>query len=111
MSFDITLGKKNIFIPENKVFQVPEMTDDPLIFWVWNTELKPAITVKVNRLLIIMNLYSLKKMKDCEADMVGSSLFLSAVLVEELSHCSTGSIRNHKNWIIWLEQLQEELYE
>jgi hypothetical protein len=30
--------------------------------------LKPAITVKVNRLLIIMNLYSLKNMKDCEAE-------------------------------------------
>jgi hypothetical protein len=109
MSFEMILGKKKIIIPEEKIFQIPEPTDNPLIFWLWNPELKPAFTIRESS-LIIMNLYSVKEMKDCDADMVGSSLFLSAVLVEELTHCATLSLRNHKNWNKWLEHLQEELH-
>jgi hypothetical protein len=112
MSFEIEMGKKKVNIPKERIFQEPELTDNPMIFWIWESKLKPAFAIgKLDPPLIVMNLYSLKSMHDCDADIVGSALFLSAVLVEELTHCATFSLKNHKNWITWLKHLQEELHE
>lgn len=105
--------EKKIVIPPNKIFVEPNRTDDPLIFWVWSKNLKPAFVIRnavehsVN--VLVMNLYSLKGMEDCPEDFDGCIYYLSAVLVEELSHCACRSLKNHKHWIGILQTLHEEL--
>lgn len=104
-----------VIIPPNRVFVEPERTDDPLIFWIWERRLKPAFVIrnKSDRQapnVLVMNLHSLKDMKDCQEDYIGCTQYLSAVMVEELSHCACRSLKNHKQWIGMLQALQEELY-
>lgn len=105
-----------VIIPPNKVFVEPEPTDDPLVFWIWEKRLKPAFVIrnkseKLSTNVLIMNLHSLKGMEDCPEDHIGCMDYLSAVFVEELSHCACRSLKNHKQWIHMLQTLQEELRE
>ena len=103
---------KTILIPEKYIFREPDRDENTYIFWVWNKRLNSGNTFYAKpKNLVTMNLRMLKKMHDCPEDIIGISLFMSAVLVEELSHCATYSLKNHKNWMQWLKFLQEELYE
>lgn len=103
---------KTIIVREKYIFLAPDnATDNPVIFWVWNRRLQSGNTFHSGPTdLVTMNLRMLKKMHDCQEDIVGASLFMSAVLVEELTHCATRSMKNHKNWITMLEALQTELH-
>jgi hypothetical protein len=102
---------KTLLVPEKYIFREPDIDEDPYIIWVWNRRLNSGNTwYSKPKNLVTMNLRMLKKMHDCPEDMIGSSLFMSAVLIEELSHCATRSLRNHENWIHILEKLQEELH-
>ena len=93
------------------IFREPDVDDDPYIVWLWNRRLQSGNTFYAKPInLVTMNLRMAKKMHDCQEDMVGISLFMSAVLVEELTHCATRKIKNHKNWITQLVKLQEELH-
>jgi hypothetical protein len=100
-----------IFIKEKQIFQEPEPKDEPRIYWIWDKRLEPASTRLGNEIpTVMMNLYSLRYIRDCAESITGAGIYLSAVLVEELSHCATSSLWNHRNWIRWLDQMQEELH-
>jgi hypothetical protein len=108
--------EKKVVIPPNRIFIQPDLTDDPLIFWVWEKRLKPAFVIRSKSAnqpanVLVINLHSLRGMKDCPEDIIGCTQYLSAVMVEELSHCACLSLRNHKQWIGMLQTLQEELHE
>ena len=117
LSFKNRKGEETkVIIPPNRVFVEPDRTDDPLIFWVWDKKLKPAFVIRSKDThqptnVLIMNLHSLNGMKECPEDYVGCTQYLSAVLVEELCHCACRSLKNHKQWVGILQDLQEELYE
>jgi len=117
LSFKNRKGEATIVrIPPNRVFVEPDRTDDPLIFWVWSKDLKPAFVIRSKDAhqtanVLIMNLHSLEGMEECPEDFTGCIYYLSAVLVEELSHCACRSLKNHKNWIGMLKDLQAELCE
>jgi hypothetical protein len=102
---------KTIRIKDKYIFKEPDIDEDPYIIWVWNKRLQSGNTFYAKPInLVTMNLYMAKKMHDCPEDMVGISQFMSAVLVEELSHCATRSMKNHENWISFLVKLQEQLH-
>jgi hypothetical protein len=116
ISFKTKKGEdKKVVVPPNKIFVEPEPTDDPFIFWIWERRLKPAFIIRSkdsnhSANVLVMNLHSLSGMEDCSEDIVGCTHYLSAVMVEELSHCASHSLKNHKQWIKMLKTLQEELY-
>jgi hypothetical protein len=113
--FQVTFKKrdgkeKKIIVPPKRIFLYPEDDDDPYIFWVLEKQFAPAFKCKKgNKNIIVMNFHSLKGMKDCPNDIADIPIYLSAVLIEELTHCADSSMKNHKKWINILGNLQGEL--
>jgi hypothetical protein len=102
-------GELMVTVPPKRIFEYPNDEDDPLIFWVWEYQFKPAFKCKRGKKdIVVMNFYSLKDMEDTPKDIADCGIYLSAVLVEELSHCATKSMRGHKGWIDMLTVLQQE---
>lgn len=116
ISFKTKKGEdKKVVVPPNKIFIEPERTDDPFIFWIWERRLRPAFVIRgrdsnQHSNVLVMNLHGLRGMEDCPEDIIGCTHYLSAVMVEELSHCACHSLKNHRQWIRMLLALQEELY-
>ena len=101
-----------LFIKDVCISQRPGPGDNPRVYWLWDTRLEPASTQLGPKIpVILMNFYSLRYIRDSEESITGAAIYLSAVLVEELSHCATPSLRNHRNWIRWLEKMHEELHD
>lgn len=102
---------KAIRIKDKQIFREPDEDEDPYIIWVWNKRLQSGNTFYADpKNLVTMNLRMARKMRDCPEDIVGICQFMSAVLVEELTHCATQDMANHENWINFLVKLQEECY-
>jgi len=97
-----------IVIKRKHIFREPDLDDDPLIFWVWHKRLNSGNTFyAAPKNVITMNLHMLRKMHDCPEDIEGVCHFMSAVLVEELTHCATRSMKNHENWMRYLKCLNK----
>ncbi len=113
--FQVTFKKKNgndvkVVVPPSRIFGYPEETDDPLIFWVYEKQFAPAFTCrKGDQTMVVMNFHGLKGMEDCPEDIEDVGIYLSAVLIEELTHCAIKTLRNHKGWISILKTLQREV--
>lgn len=102
---------KSIRIKDKHIFREPDEDDDPYIIWVWNKRLNSGnVFYAEPKNVVTMNLRMVRKMHDCPKDIVGVSQFMSAVLVEELTHCATRDMKNHENWNKILVKLQEECY-
>lgn len=102
---------KTIRVKDKQIFREPDEDEDPYIIWVWNKRLQSGNTFYSEpKNLVTMNLRMAKKMHDCQVDMVGISLFMSAVLVEELTHDATRDMSGHEKWNDMLVKLQEEMY-
>jgi hypothetical protein len=102
---------KTIRVKDKYIFKEPDEDETPYIIWVWNKRLQSGNTFYAKPInLVTMNLCMARKMHDCPEDVVGISQFMSAVLVEELTHCATRSMKNHANWNKMLIKLQEEMY-
>lgn len=102
---------KTIRVKDKCIFREPDEDEDPYIIWLWNKRLQSGNTFYAEpKNLVTMNLRMAKKMHDCQEDMVGICQFMSAVLVEELTHCATREMSNHENWNTILVKLQEECH-
>jgi len=108
-------GKRplNYHIPKERIFCLPNLKkDNPLIFWIFHRKLKPATTIFSNPPIVIMNLWSLRDYKETdEGQFKHLCHYISAVMVEELSHCSTRQLEGHDKWIFYLQELQRDLDE
>lgn len=100
-------GKRKIIIPEKRIFGIPNWKDIPLFFWVYDRRIKPAMAVAQK--VIIVNFHSLNGMEDIPEEYRGVIIYLSCIIVEELVHCCTRSLKNHKKWVDFIINLHKEL--
>ena len=106
----VKLGKRlHHRIPKEHIFRTPLVKENPWIFIIWHRRMEPAIAVRVRRHIIIINLYSLRKFNATEEEFKLLYHYLSSVMVEELSHCYTKSLKGHDKWIDQFMDLHEEL--
>jgi len=102
---------QKVHVKENKIFYTPDLeNDDIFIFWVWHRRLTPAFAARTTpKPLIVMNLWGIRTFKARDEEFKGLFHYISAVMLEELTHCFTSELAGHRKWIKKFIKLQEEL--